>query len=215
MGQYGFLFDSEACIGCKTCQMACKDKNDLPVGPLYRRVMEWENGEWQASADGCAHVPEGLFAYFVTVSCNHCENPACVAVCPTGAMQKDPDTGVVWNDHETCIGCGACAQACPYGAPQMREDLGVMGKCDFCQDRLEQGKDPACVAVCALRALKWGDIDELRAEYGLGDVETEPLPANTTDPCLVLLPHPKAPKSGSGIGEDPSIAYERGVNPNA
>ena len=210
MGQYGFYFDSEACIGCKTCQMACKNKNDLPVGTLYRRVLEWENGTWEKSDGGVMRAPQDMFGYFVAISCNHCENPACVAVCPSGAMQKDPDTGIVWTDHNVCIACRSCEQSCPYGAPHYRTDLRYMTKCDFCKDRLEAGRDPMCVSVCALRALKWGDIDELRAEYGEGDVEVEPLPQNSTDPHLVLIPHPKAPKTGSGIGEDPSLDYELG-----
>lgn len=123
-------------------------------------------------------------------------------------MQKDPDTGIVWTDHDVCIGCRSCEKACPYHAPSFLEEEGYMGKCDFCKDQLERGEDPYCVRTCALCALRYGDIDELRAEYGEGDVEAVPLPANTTNPSLVLIPHPKTEIMDVTMGEDPSLEYE-------
>lgn len=207
MGQYGFYFDAQTCVGCKCCQVSCKNKNNLDVGVLFRVVYDVEGGSWEATDK--SFVPSGVFGYHVALGCNHCANPACVAVCPSGAMQKDPDTGVVWTDHEVCIGCRSCENACPYHAPRFLESEGVMGKCDFCKDQLERGEDPYCVRVCALRALKYGDIDELRAEYGEGNVEIAPLPSNTTEPSLVLNPHAQAvPGSAEGDYIVTSFEYE-------
>lgn len=204
--QLGFFFDASACVGCKACQLACKDINDLKVGTLYRRVYEMEGGTWRSTGDG--YAPQGVFAYHVALSCNHCANPVCVAVCPTGAMQKDPENGVVWTDHDMCIGCRSCENACPYHAPRFLEDKGYMGKCDFCRDELNAGRKPACTTVCAVRALDYGDIDELRATHGEGNCLIEPLPDAGTDPQIVLIPHPQAPESGSGLARETSFNFE-------
>ena len=179
--QLGFFFDASACVGCKACQLACKDINDLKVGTLYRRVYEMEGGTWRSTGDG--YAPQGVFAYHVALSCNHCANPACVAACPPGAMQKDPENGVVWTDHD-------------------------MGKCDFCRDELGAGRKPACTTVCAVRALDYGDIDELKAAHGEGTCLIEPLPVTNTDPQIVLIPHPQAPESGSGLARETSFGFE-------
>ena len=207
MTQYAFHFNSDVCTGCKTCQVACKETYKLPVNNLYRKVYNYQGGSWKPTEAG-HYVPDGVFGYFVSLACNHCTNPACVANCPTGAMQKDEETGIVWTDHDVCIGCRSCEKACPYHAPSFLEEEGYMGKCDFCKDQLERGEDPYCVRTCALRALRYGDIDELRAEYGEGDVEAVPLPANTTNPSLVLIPHPKTEIMDVTMGEDPSLEYE-------
>lgn len=206
MAQLGFMFDSSACIGCKTCQIACKNINDMPVGVILRRVYSYENGTWENAK--LLSAPSDLFAYNVSVSCNHCASPACVENCPTGAMQKDPETGIVWNDHEVCIGCQTCVASCPYGAPSLNSASNLVSKCDFCKSEIEKGNDPACVAICPVRALEFGDLEELKAKYGEGDCEIEPLPSDTTGPSLVLIPHPKAVASGSGVGGVVSLEEE-------
>ena len=175
MTQYAFHLDGGKCTGCKTCQVACKETYKLPVNNLYRRVYNYQGGSWKPTEAG-HYVPDGVFGYFVSLSCNHCTDPACVANCPTGAMQKDEETGIVWTDHDVCIGCKTCETACPYGAPTFGEDEGYM------------------------RALDWGPLDDMVAKYGEGDIEVEPLPQDTTGPNLILTPHPKAQKSGSGTG---------------
>lgn len=197
--QYGFVFDSNKCAGCKTCQVACKELHNLEIDNIYRKVYNYGGGSWQQDEDGF-WVPQDPFGYFVSIACNHCTNPACVENCPTGAMQKDPDTGIVWTDHEVCIGCKTCETACPYGAPTYSEANGYMLKCDMCRAEVSVGDEPVCVTACLGRALDFGDIEELRATYGDGDVEIEPLPANTTSPNLIIKPHPRAQKSGAGTG---------------
>lgn len=204
--QMGFYVNSADCIGCKACQVACADRNDLPVGVLYRRVLAYEGGTWVKSDR--LEVPSDLFGYYVSISCNHCQKPACVENCPTGAMTKDEATGIVHSDPETCIGCGTCVSVCPYDAPKIRDDLGVSGKCDMCMDDLNRGGRPACVAICPLRALEFGDLDELREKHGEGNMEVEPLPGATTEPSLVLEPHRAAKKSGSAAGFFVSLPEE-------
>ena len=207
MTQLGFYYDSNKCTGCKACQVSCKETYGLPIDNLYRRVYNYQGGSWTMNEAG-SYVPDGVFGYFVSIACNHCAEPACVAVCPTGAMQKDPETGIVWTDHEVCIGCSSCASACPYGAPTLDEAKGYMLKCDMCKAIVEDDGKPICVAACPMRALDFGPIDELLATYGEGNVEIEPLPMNTTNPSLVLHPHRNAQASGAGTGMVVSLPEE-------
>lgn len=199
--QYAFYFDASSCIGCKTCQLACKDKNDNPAGINFRRVAEYGDGGWVPHP---VHrellMPSNFFSYYVSFACMHCEEPICVEVCPTGAMHKRDD-GVVLVDETKCVGCRLCEQACPYSAPHYNENIGVMTKCDFCVDYLEAGQSPACVASCPQRALDFGELEELRSKYG-DEVAIEPLPTGKyTNPAIVITPHPASQKSGQGTGK--------------
>lgn len=194
--QLGFHIDQTFCTGCKACQVACKDKNDLPVGVNWRRVVEYTGGGW--STDGVTAEPN-VFTYYTSISCNHCEDPICVRVCPTQAMHKGED-GIVSVDADKCVGCRYCEWACPYSAPQFNAASGVMTKCNFCADYLAEGKDPACVAACPSRVLTFGEIDDLRETYGTVD-DVEPLPdPSITKPNLVITPHRDAQRSGLGTG---------------
>lgn len=92
MKQYGFYFDSTKCTGCKTCQVSCKDEKDLDLGPKFRRVYEYGGGSW-AKQDGI--WTQNIYSYYLSISCNHCSNPTCVAGCPTGAMHKREEDGLV------------------------------------------------------------------------------------------------------------------------
>ena len=102
MTQYGFYFDSTRCTGCRTCEMACKDYNALPANYAFRRVFDYEGGDWKDNGDGTFEPTS--WASHVSMACNHCDEPACVANCPVGAYQK-MDNGLVVEDHEKCIGC--------------------------------------------------------------------------------------------------------------
>jgi anaerobic dimethyl sulfoxide reductase subunit B (iron-sulfur subunit) len=184
--QYGFFVDVAACTGCKACQIACKDKNDLPVGVRWRRVVEVSGGGWQRRGPAWIHE---TVSYFVSVACNHCERPICAEGCPTGAIVRRPN-GIVTIDGERCMGCHYCEWACPYGAPQFDEARGVMTKCDLCADEIERGRPPACVQACPMRVLEFGEIDELRARHG-ELARVEPLPDESlTEPAVALAPHP-------------------------
>lgn len=185
--QYGFHFDGTRCTGCKTCVLACKDAHDLPSSVAFRQVYEYGGGLWQRDEAGC--WIQDTFAYHVSVGCNHCGNPVCVRVCPTGAMHKD-DAGLVSVDAARCIGCGYCELSCPYRAPKVDRAAGHSVKCDGCAARVEAGKAPVCVEACPLRALDFGPIDDLQQRYGR-ERDLPPLPdATATAPNTVITaPH--------------------------
>lgn len=185
--QLGFFIDSSRCSGCKTCQVACKDKNNLEVGRRFRRVYEIQGGGFLPTGNG--GLQHNVHAYTLSIACNHCADPACTKNCPTTAMHKRPGDGIVRVDTDKCVGCGYCVWSCPYGAPQLNTASGQMSKCDFCVDLLARGEEPICVAACPLGAIQFGPIEELRARYGaLNTVKGLPDPA-ITQPNLVVKPH--------------------------
>jgi anaerobic dimethyl sulfoxide reductase subunit B (iron-sulfur subunit) len=185
--QLAWYVDLSECIGCRTCQIACKDANDLPVGVLWRRVEEYATGDYEARGE--ALVPR-VRAYYVPVACNHCQDPPCVDACPAQALVKRQENGLVLVDELACLGCGDCVSACPYAAIQLDPVTGRVSKCDFCADRLAAGRDPICVNACPMRVLDWGPLSALCARHGtLASVP--PLPAaNISHPALVITLHP-------------------------
>ena len=193
MSSYAFSFDASACTGCKACQVACKDKNNLPVGVLWRRVMEVSGGEWLQTGKTWSNT---VFAYNLSMACNHCLHPKCAGVCPTNAYHVRPD-GIVLLDSSKCVGCGYCNWACPYAVPQYNPAAGVMSKCNFCYDALDAGQPPACVAACPLRVLDFLQVDEDAGDpAGLplwqlpGAEHPFPLPSfSRTQPHLLIRPH--------------------------
>ena len=189
--QLGFIHNNVDCIGCRACEIACKDKNGLPAGPRFRRVMYVEGGTY----------PD-VFAYKVNISCNHCAEPACLPACPTGAIFKRKDNGIVDIDSTLCIGCRRCEAACPFGAPQYDPSDHLVKKCNMCVDEIEAGRKPYCVMACMMRVLDIGTVDKLRT----GEWETKALGPNDnkpvrqiknfpnpelTNPSMVFVPHSK------------------------
>ncbi|HSL44530.1 MAG TPA: DmsC/YnfH family molybdoenzyme membrane anchor subunit [Anaerolineales bacterium] len=191
---YAFTFDARFCSGCKACQAACKDKNNLPTGVLWRKVIEVSGGSWQQSGEAWTN---SVFAYNLSIACNHCVHPKCAGICPANAYIVRED-GIVLLDETKCTGCGYCAWACPYGAPQYNPDAGHMTKCNFCFDQIDQGLPPSCVAACPLRVLDYRGTDSATisppTEIRLWDVPSEmhpyPLPGYShTQPRLAIKPH--------------------------
>jgi anaerobic dimethyl sulfoxide reductase subunit B (iron-sulfur subunit) len=191
---YTFTFDARFCSGCKACQAACKDKHNLPLGVLWRRVYEVSGGAWQKDGEAWNNT---VFAYNVSIACNHCVHPKCAGICPTNAYNVRAD-GIVILETSKCIGCGYCSWACPYGAPQYNAEAGHMSKCNFCFDNLEQGLAPACVAACPMRVLDYGESTTgqvVANRLALWDAPPEkhpyPLPNYShTQPRVAIKPHP-------------------------
>jgi anaerobic dimethyl sulfoxide reductase subunit B (iron-sulfur subunit) len=183
VAQKGFYFDQTVCIGCKTCQISCKDKNNVAPGVLFRTVHTFEGGKFPKP-----------WAYFISIGCNHCENPRCVQNCPTGAMHKRAEDGLVVVDQDVCIGCKYCTWSCPYSAPQYLEEKGVVGKCDGCVDLTAKGGNPTCVDSCIMRVLEFGDLAELKKKHpGVQVVEGMPDPS-LTGPSIIIKAKPEARK---------------------
>jgi len=193
-GQLAFYLDATACTGCKACQLACKDHNGLPVGLLWRRVYEVTGGGWQRQGTAWA---QDVFAYHLSLACNHCARPACLEACPAGAIRKRSD-GIVLIDPEECTGCRSCERACPYGAPQFDEASGRMTKCTFCVEEIDAGRPPACVSACPLRALDYGEHAELEARHAprTGGAFVPLAEGSLTRPALLIRPHRDAQRGG-------------------
>ena len=147
--QLGFDFDSKKCVQCHACEVACKAAHQVEPGIKWRRVISLWRGKFPAVSNRT-----------VSLSCQHCGNPPCEAVCPTGAIRKRQEDGIVVIDPARCIGCRSCLMACPFGVPQFGA-AGKMQKCDLCVERIEAGREPACVATCPTGALLFGPLNEL------------------------------------------------------
>ncbi|BDQ37120.1 4Fe-4S ferredoxin [Pseudodesulfovibrio nedwellii] len=144
MASYRIKFDKKRCIACDACLVHCKVKNKVPVGiSLNRLTVEGPI----ADKDG---KPTAKIKY---QNCMHCKNPECVAACPTGAMYKRDEDGLVLVDLNKCDGCKACVEACPWSVPVFNEESGKIMKCDYCVDRVDAGGTPACVTGCTAQAL--------------------------------------------------------------
>lgn len=188
--QLGFIHNNVDCIGCRACEIACKDKNGLASGPRFRRVQYIEGGTY----------PD-VYVYKVNMSCNHCAEPACLPACPTGAIFKRKDNGIVDIDSTLCIGCRRCEAVCPYGAPQFDPEDSLVKKCNLCVDEIAAGRKPYCVMACMMRVLDVGPIDRLlegtwkTTALGPDDkpvraVKNMADPA-LTNPSIAFVPHSK------------------------
>ncbi len=148
MTRLGFLLDSDSCIGCHACTVACKSEHDVPLGVNRTWVKYIETG-----------VFPNVSRHFSVMRCNHCDNAPCVTICPTGALFR-AHNGVVDFDDSDCIGCKACMNACPYDAIYINPATNTANKCNFCNHRIEQGLEPSCVVVCPTHAIRVADLDD-------------------------------------------------------
>lgn len=197
--QYAFFVNSDACSGCKTCQVACKDKNDLRPGTFWRRVIEVTAGGWQKTG---AVWTTTVVAYNLSVACHHCLEPPCTRNCSTDAIFKRED-GIVVIDQARCTKCNKCAADCPYQAIRGSGSGAEVSKCDFCADYLARGLPPACVSACPNRALEYGEYDVLAKRAG-STSRVFPLPdPAAARPALFITPHRHAALAD---GRQPEIA---------
>ncbi|MBI2527291.1 MAG: 4Fe-4S dicluster domain-containing protein [Candidatus Rokubacteria bacterium] len=205
--RWGMVVDLRRCLqadGCTDCIAACERAHNVPRLPSRAHEVKWiwrEPYERAFAQRGSGYADEALRGKLVPVLCNHCDNPPCVRVCPVKATWKRED-GIVMMDWHRCIGCRYCMAACPYGArsfnwldprPRVKEvnpdfptrTRGVVEKCNFCEERLAQGRGPACVEACRERALAFGDLrdpgsqvrEQLRSRHAMRrkpELGTEP-----------------------------------------
>lgn len=171
---YGFLVDSEKCIGSGKCLVACRVENDVPEGfhrTWLERYIHFKDGTVrvesvpEAGASAMPPVdPETVArAYFVPKLCNHCEDAPCNQVCPVHASFTSPE-GITLVDPGRCIGCAYCVQACPYGSRFINPETGTADKCTWCYHRVKRGEQPACVEACPVEARLFGRLDDPTSE---------------------------------------------------
>lgn len=180
--KYAIIIDSSKCFDCKACMIACKVENEVPRG-FWRNWVRTVNDQ-----DG------DLRTEFQPGQCMQCDDPSCVAACPVGATFKQKD-GLVVIDKNKCIGCGNCVTACPYDARYRHPTRQVADKCDFCEHRLKQGEEPACVQTCPTRARVFGDLNDPSSKVS----------QLLKDEKLIRIPAPH-------INTKPNIYYHMGTN---
>ncbi|HEY0383538.1 MAG TPA: 4Fe-4S dicluster domain-containing protein [Candidatus Elarobacter sp.] len=188
MERKGFFTDTTLCIGCKACEVACKEWNQLPSDGLDFTAQSYDNtGElngttWRhvafveqlrSGSEDVVHAQAGRWLMESDV-CKHCTHAACLDVCPTGALMRT-EFGTVIVQQDVCNGCGYCVPACPFGVIDKRDTDGHAGKCTLCYDRLTDGETPACAKACPTESIQFGDLDELRAR---ADARLEKVRAN-------------------------------------
>lgn len=203
--QYGMVIDLKMCMGCQTCATSCKLANNLPVDNWWNKV-HTHGGTMIDTAIG--EYPNCELRHY-PMACQHCADPSCVPVCPTGATWKDEETGIVMQDPDICIGCKSCMEACPYdvriyndGAPAYTLDFAVgnpdapqhventVEKCTMCANLIARDEIPMCVQACVGNARYFGDLDDPNSEVAklIASREYEQLlPEQGTNPSVYYL----------------------------
>lgn len=202
----GMVIDTKRCLGCHTCAVACKKENNLPDKNWWTRTLT-VGGDFMDTPQG--DYPN-LSQSYITLACQHCENPACIKACPVGATYKREEDGVVIQDYDKCIGCRMCMAACPYTGVRLfnweepkysiafpvgdadvpAHQKHTVEKCTFCAHRLAKNEQPACVEACLGRARYFGDLNDPKSEVSqliLKRSHFRLLPEKETEPSVYFL----------------------------
>lgn len=183
------VVDLDRCTGCKSCEVACKQENDVVLGSAWNKVVTvGPSGDYP-----------NIEMYFLPTLCQQCEDPECVKVCPTGASFKRKEDGVVLVDREKCIGCRYCMMACPYGVRSFNEEKKVVEKCTLCDHLQAIGEKPACVKNCPSKARFFGDLDDPDSDVSkaikeAGNKNVHSLPDLGNKPTVRYIMHSKTAK---------------------
>ena len=192
-GQALFTLDLDRCTGCSACAIACRSENLVDAQIDWRQIHTFNE----------QNLPEAAVFHY-SLACNHCLEPACLYGCPANAYSKDPSTGAVLIDDDSCIGCRYCMWVCPYGAPQFNPALGIVEKCTFCSHRLVEGLQPACVESCPVDALGF-------VERGSPDGASPPgFPDVGLEPAINIKPRRRLALAPEMTVCDVCAPYEQG-----
>ena len=182
MSRYGIIVNVDRCAGCFACAVACKEENQVAPGIFWEKIKRDEN------------VRDNVINWF-RMSCMHCDDPACMKVCPMKAIHKGPH-GEVLVDQQKCIGCKMCMAACPYGARSYNPEAKVVEKCTLCHHLQEVGDQPACVKVCCAKARFFGDVDDPESDVSkvlpaAGTENVHSMPDSGNHPTVRYILHKK------------------------
>lgn len=195
MTRPSLLIDLQRCMGCMSCIVACKMEQEVPIGIRLTKV---------DTVGPLGVFPDGLRMYYFPQGCMHCNAPACVPACPTGASYVREEDGLVLIDPELCPGCDYCITACPYGARSIDPAVNKAVKCNLCVDLIDNGGRPSCVKHCMAYARIYGDLDDPNSDINKyldeGDNRSRMvhmLEDQGTGPSVMYL----TPRSGMKDGE--------------
>ncbi|QED48860.1 4Fe-4S dicluster domain-containing protein [Cytobacillus dafuensis] len=169
--QMGFVFNIDLCIGCKACEIACRNENQTVSAVKWRKVSKLTDDT------------------YLSISCNHCSSPECFRVCPENAFTKRGD-GIVQINSNLCTGCGLCISACPFGVPQYDPELHKVSKCQMCYPRQDKGFLPACIEACSTGAIGMENLDNFCSREAVSTIPGFP-DSRLTNPSIVFYPAKK------------------------
>jgi formate dehydrogenase iron-sulfur subunit len=218
--EVGKLIDVSRCIGCKACQSACMEWNDLraPVGSFtdsYTNPPDLDDQTWCLMRFNEVEIDGALHWLILKDGCLHCSDPGCLRACPAPGAIIQHSNGIVDFEEENCIGCGDCISGCPFNIPRLRKEDSRVYKCTLCSDRVAVGLEPACIKACPTQALSFGSREDMlaQARHRLGDLNERGFShAAVYDPpgvrgthVLFVLPHGDRPEA-YGLPINPTVS---------